>query len=250
MGWKTRPELALKWFKFWSLTNFHTGSVKLLPLSITKGQRRRSQRTVVVWSSTGACKAFKGTDYAANSEWLHCKSVISGSQEVCLKDSWVIAKSPVPDEDFTTGRITEILQQTDSSRAIVVIEQYVVQPQRHAKFNMSFVSPHGREETVLLVLKPTDIMFTLNVQHDCSGGTCKASGKRPVLQDRRATQIEELFIEHDLRNSPSYIINTASLHNPHLLRHTLPAALVKPTPLWNDRQALHNLQADPLHDKR
>ncbi|KAK6997335.1 hypothetical protein R3P38DRAFT_2476701, partial [Favolaschia claudopus] len=89
------------------------------------------------------------------------------------------------------------------------------------------------------------IKFSFNVQHDCSGGTCMASGKKQVLQERRLTNLEESFIEHD-RNISSYIINTASLHNPHLLRRTLPSQLLKPTPIWEDRVALHERQAGRL----
>ncbi|KAJ7744258.1 hypothetical protein DFH07DRAFT_725197, partial [Mycena maculata] len=57
-------------------------------------------------------------------------------------------------------------------------------------------------------------------------------------QERRTTDLEESFIEHDSLIS-SYIINTASLHNPHLIRHIFPSALIKLTPLWEDRVVLH-----------
>ncbi|KAJ7857926.1 hypothetical protein B0H14DRAFT_2578096 [Mycena olivaceomarginata] len=60
-----------------------------------------------------------------------------------------------------------------------------------------------------------------------------ASG--PTLQERQETQLEESFIEHDTQVR-RFVVNTASLHNPHLLRRILPAVLIKPSPLWDDRR--------------
>ncbi|KAJ7808637.1 hypothetical protein B0H14DRAFT_2180932, partial [Mycena olivaceomarginata] len=65
-----------------------------------------------------------------------------------------------------------------------------------------------------------DIKFGFNVHHKCSSGTCKVSGKKSVLQERIQTTLETTFIEHDSLIT-QFIINTASLHNPHLLRCVL-----------------------------
>ncbi|KAJ7331432.1 hypothetical protein DFH08DRAFT_614220, partial [Mycena albidolilacea] len=94
-----------------------------------------------------------------------------------------------------------------------------------------------------------DIQFAFNAQHDCSSETCKPSGKRPVLQERQKTQLEECFIEHDSLVI-QFIVNVASLHNPHLLRRVVPAALIKPLPLWDDRVLLHRQQAERLREGR
>ncbi|KAJ7819753.1 hypothetical protein B0H14DRAFT_2282891, partial [Mycena olivaceomarginata] len=74
-----------------------------------------------------------------------------------------------------------------------------------------------------------EVWFAFHVQHNCSSGTCKPTGKRPTLQERQETQLEESFIEHNAQVS-RFIVNTASLHNPHLLRWVLPAALINPSP--------------------
>jgi hypothetical protein len=47
-----------------------------------------------------------------------------------------------------------------------------------------------------------------------------------------------------------FVINTASLHNPHLLRRVLPVALIKPSPLWDDQVHLHRQQAERLREGR
>ncbi|KAJ7753511.1 hypothetical protein B0H16DRAFT_1272308, partial [Mycena metata] len=181
--------------------------------------------------------------------WHRCQTVVSASRELCSVGSWIVSDSPVPNEAVATGKITDILQKADSTQAIIILEQYVVQPGRHSTFNMPFLSPRRREEVVYLILKAENIKFSFNVQHDCSGGTCKASGKRPVRQERGTTNLEESFIEHDPLVT-FYIINTASLHNPHLLRRTLPSELTKPTLLWEDRVLLHRQQSERLRGKR
>ncbi|KAJ7811763.1 hypothetical protein B0H13DRAFT_1666630, partial [Mycena leptocephala] len=90
-----------------------------------------------------------------------------------------------------------------------------------------------------------DIKFGFNIQHDCSSGSCKPSGRRPVLQERKETNLEESFIEHDVHVS-QFLISTSSLHNPHLLRRILRPALIQPLPLWADRVLLHQKQAERL----
>jgi hypothetical protein len=52
------------------------------------------------------------------------------------------------------GRIVEILQKIDSAEGIVVLEQYVLQPDRHELFNMPVLCPKRREEAVFLILNP------------------------------------------------------------------------------------------------
>ncbi|KAF8144720.1 hypothetical protein K438DRAFT_1910920 [Mycena galopus ATCC 62051] len=234
----------------WKKLEVHEpGSVKLAPLAVIKGQHGRPRRDTIILRSTKASVAFNGANYELDSQWYRCKTVVSQSQEICQNNSWVVSASPTPTEDVAIGRIVDILQQTNSSDAIVIIEQFLVQPTRHDIFNMPFLTPRRREESVFLVLKPKDVKFSFNVQHDCSSGSCKASGKRAVLQERQATKIQESFVEHD-SNIKQFIINTASLHNPHFIRNVLPRTLVKPVPLWDDRVLLHHQQAQRLRDSQ
>ncbi|KAJ7347294.1 hypothetical protein DFH08DRAFT_670751, partial [Mycena albidolilacea] len=94
-----------------------------------------------------------------------------------------------------------------------------------------------------------EVRFAFNVQHDCSSGTCTPTGKRPTLQERQETQLEESFIEHDAQVR-RFVVNTASLHNPHLLRRIFPAVLIKPSVLWDDCVLLHRQQAERLREGR
>ncbi|KAJ7223043.1 hypothetical protein GGX14DRAFT_626835 [Mycena pura] len=221
------------------------GSLTLAPISAIKGQRGRPDRKTIILRSTKAGLAFNFRDYDLDSEWFKCKNLVAQSQELCDTNSWVVSSSPLDAEDTVMGKVVEILRRTDSLEGLVILEQYTVQPERHALFNMPVLTPKRREEASSI----QDIQFAFNVQHDCSSGTCKPSGKRPVLQERLETRLEESFIEHDsLVNR--FIINIASLHNPHLLRCVVPAALIKPMPIWDDRVLLHRQQAERLREGR
>ncbi|KAJ7917332.1 hypothetical protein B0H13DRAFT_2443031 [Mycena leptocephala] len=236
LGWKQPVVLA-------------PGSVTLAPIPVIKGQRGRPTRKAITLRSTQASLAFNCGDYDLDSRWYKCKNTVVQSQEVCDIHSWVVSSSPVPREDAVMGRIVEILQREASTEAVVILEQFAIQPERHELFNMPFLRPKRREEAVFLILKPTNIQFGFNVQHDCSSGTCKPSGKRSVVQERQETQLQESFVEHDpLINQ--FLINSGSLHNPHLIRRVLPAKLIAPTPLWDDRALLHAQQAERLRTGR
>ncbi|KAJ7302188.1 hypothetical protein DFH08DRAFT_826814 [Mycena albidolilacea] len=141
--------------------------------------------------------AFNCRDYDLHSDWYKCKHFVAQSQELCDTSSWVVLSSLVDAEDAVMGKIIEVLRRTDSMEGLVILEQYTIQPERHEVFNMPVLVPKRHEEAVFLLLNPKDIQFAFNVQHDCSSGTCKPSGKRPVLQERQETRLEECFIEHD-----------------------------------------------------
>lgn len=79
--------------------------------------------------------------------------------------------------------------------------------------------------------------FLYNVQHDCPFAKCTASGKQPLMQERVASGVYQACIEH--QPAERFVINTHAFHNAHLLRETLPRALVVPIPLLQDRKIKH-----------
>ncbi|KAJ7904831.1 hypothetical protein B0H13DRAFT_2510580 [Mycena leptocephala] len=135
-------------------------SVTLAPIPVIKGQRGRPTRKAITLRSTQASLAFNCGDYDLDSRWYKCKNTVVQSQEVCDIHSWVVSSSPVPREDAVMGRIVEILQREASTEAVVILEQFAIQPERHELFNMPFLRPKRREEAVFLILKPTVQSFS------------------------------------------------------------------------------------------
>jgi hypothetical protein len=68
-------------------------------------------------------------------------------------------------------------------------------------------------------------------------GKCEASLSRELTQERSVTTRTEKLIKHS--DDTNFIINLYGIHNGDLLRKTLPAHLVKPKPLYNNRQEHH-----------
>lgn len=61
------------------------------------------------------------------------------------------------------------------------------------------------------------------------------------------SSVSESFIQHK-PNVDRYIINTHSLHNPHLIRAALPRELVAPIAHFNNRREEHDKLAKILRD--
>jgi hypothetical protein len=131
-----------------------TGSVMLAPISAIKGQRGRPDRKIIVLQTTKAALAFNCKDYDLASEWYKCKNLVAQSEEVCDTSSWVFSSSPIDPENAVMGKVVDVLRRTDSMEGLVILEQYELQPERHALFNMPVLAPRRREEAVFLLLKP------------------------------------------------------------------------------------------------
>lgn len=84
-----------------------------------------------------------------------------------------------------------------------------------------------------------DILFVINVQHDCARANCTASGRQCEVQERQLTNRVRHTIEH--RDDTHYIVNLHALHNSYLLQRIFRSSpdLVMSKPVTEDRQALH-----------
>ncbi|KAJ7115666.1 hypothetical protein C8R44DRAFT_880092 [Mycena epipterygia] len=91
--------------------------------------------------------------------------------------------------------------------------------------------------------KHMEIMFELNVQHDCVAGNCGIKDVR-IRQERILTDITQGTVSHS--DTQRYILNMHGLHNAHLIRDVLPRELVAPIPYLADRVATHRRFAAQL----
>ncbi|KAF8586804.1 hypothetical protein K439DRAFT_1340119 [Ramaria rubella] len=83
-----------------------------------------------------------------------------------------------------------------------------------------------------------DIMFMINVQHDCRAILCKPTSRKPVVQEHEITMQTVSVITHT--DDMFYVINLAALYNAALLRESLSHHLMAPQPLHIDRHTFHD----------
>jgi hypothetical protein len=127
-----------------------TGSLTLASISAIKGRCGQPDRKIVILRSTKAALAFNCRDYDLASEWYDCKNFVAQSRELCGTHSWVVSSSPGA-EDIVMGKVVEVLRRTDSMEGLLILEQYMIQPERHEVFNMPVLAPKRREEAVFLL---------------------------------------------------------------------------------------------------
>ncbi|KAF7367987.1 hypothetical protein MSAN_00864400 [Mycena sanguinolenta] len=216
------------------------GEVRLIPL-----KRGKTTREEIPLKSTSAGRALNFGLYNPDSMWKKCLHVISESLDECFIDSWVFAKSLIPDNSKFTGRISDILVDT-AGVVLVVLERFQVLGERDELYGMPALVRRDGEVTFSIV-PAKSVMFKFNVQHDCDSAGCEATGIRLRMQERVESDQTESFIIHKALDR--FIINTHAFHNAHLLRATLPRNLVAPIPLHPDREAIHHELASQLRQQ-
>ncbi|KAI9068297.1 hypothetical protein FKP32DRAFT_1562016, partial [Trametes sanguinea] len=214
-----------------------------------KGQ---SSRPTTDLGSTQARNTLNIKEYDLRTTWTLCRDVITCAQDVCVRGSWICARSPIAvipflqDSTYTLGRIEELLADPVANKAIAVIDVFQVASTRHAIFNMPWLA-RRQDEPSFMIVDVAAIQFTFNAQHDCTAAGCTARSERPVRQERSNSSVMEKFIEHDLQVQ-KFVVNMHSLHNPHLIRRVLPRSLVAPVPHFSDRRQAHDKLAQVLRD--
>ncbi|KAJ3889502.1 hypothetical protein GG344DRAFT_51437 [Lentinula edodes] len=137
-------------------------------------------------------------------------------------------------------RIQDILLQGNHIQGLIVVEEFKVLEALHPTYLMPVTCPSGRR----FVVPSQTLQFVVNVQHDCRGSNCQASGTTKQKQERQQLNITVKTIQHV--DDQKFIINTHALHNAHHLRRFLPRYLTVPRPLYPDRKQWHRELAGKL----
>ncbi|KAI1788974.1 hypothetical protein LXA43DRAFT_893623 [Ganoderma leucocontextum] len=177
----------------------------------------------------------------STSLWHQCLLVISKHGDVCKPESWVFAAQQ---GSTVVGRITHILSPVpgrDSTNDCVIMKTYTILDSPHPHFNMPELYRSQTDTTYT-----TDILFAVNVQHNCRDAGCSASGRRAQRQERIDTIITVPVLEH--KGDTNYLLNTHALHNAALLRKAIPRALTEPKPYFNNRDTEHRKMAAALRE--
>ncbi|KAJ7436399.1 hypothetical protein FB451DRAFT_1344639 [Mycena latifolia] len=161
-----------------------------------------------------------------NSSWVLCKYAIAQSGDVCKDGFWIFFRTP--ESTVQAGRISKIIAREHDTtpmaqriNAVLVVEPFIVSDVRDQRLNMPVLIPS--QEAKATLVKPKDIMFAFNAQHDCV--TCQCS---TVPVPSCETSSEQRFV-----------LNMHGLHNAHRIRDVLPRSLTRPTPYLLDRSASH-----------
>jgi hypothetical protein len=169
----------------------------------------------------------------------------------------------IPQSGVALGRILKILRSVeDIAQNLVILEKFVVSNGRHSHFGMPEVLNSSPSLTLAIqstvraihTMKPADIhlnffqdvLFIVNVQHNCYDMKCTPSGRRFRQQERMDSKIEEHYIEHN--DDHHFLLNTHALHNAAILRKMLPRHLTAPVSFITNRRERHDALAAALRE--
>ncbi|EKM74296.1 hypothetical protein AGABI1DRAFT_103438 [Agaricus bisporus var. burnettii JB137-S8] len=201
------------------------------------------------WTETSGVKAVNPDPEWESLMWYPCKKLISQYSDACGVGSWVFATSPFAVADETlTGKIVSILRCVNNvSQCIVLLDVFEMASTRHPIFDMPVLSRRLGEARVVAVSGKA-ILFDYNVQHDCYAARCSSNPQELIQQNHAQAGTTQAVIVHAAPEQ--YVINTHSLHNPHLIRQTVSRQLIAPVLKHIDRDSLHNEQARSLQTAR
>ncbi|KAJ7649282.1 hypothetical protein B0H17DRAFT_1270814 [Mycena rosella] len=179
---------------------------------------------------------------SSNSNWTDCKYAVVRSEDICFTGSWVFFTDGT---QTIAGRVVNILVPegtlTDTG-AVVVIEQFSISVFNDARLDMPLLI---RTDTKFAV-KPKDILFKFNAQHDCRHFSCPLVNVAGPNQERQASKLTRKLTAHS--EDSRFLLNMHALHNANLIRETLPRHMTQPKPCFLDRRAKHNEFAAKLRE--
>ncbi|KAJ7354128.1 hypothetical protein DFH08DRAFT_912734 [Mycena albidolilacea] len=203
----------------WTAQNvFKPGTVKAL----SKTKRRIGTWKTVLDLHWNNCQIEPGTPGTVWNDYL------------CLPGSWVFFANSTG--EVMAGRIAKILVPEASSStadAVVVVYRYLVLDIRDDRLDMPVLMAMNQA----VLIKPEDLLFKFNAQHDCQRFSCRLIESAGPRQERSQSKLTQKIISHS--DTSRFLINMHALHNAHLIRETLPRHLTAPRQLFSDRCAKH-----------
>ncbi|KAJ7135192.1 hypothetical protein C8R43DRAFT_894348, partial [Mycena crocata] len=165
--------------------------------------------------------------------WSGCKYAIARSEDPCFVGSWIFF---LRGAEVLAGRILKILIPEGTllnARAFIVLQQFIVADTTDERYNMPLLIKTDQT----LLLKPEDLLFKFNAQHDCRFFACPLENSTGPQQERLDSLLTQKTVVHS--DDSRFLVNMHGLHNAHLIRDTLPRHLTEPKPYFHDRRAKH-----------
>ncbi|KAJ6473049.1 hypothetical protein C8R45DRAFT_1054844 [Mycena sanguinolenta] len=215
---------------------FKPGTVKAL----SKAKRHVGTWKAVLDMHWKDCQIEPGT---VGTVWIDCKYAVARSEDLCLPGSWVFFTNTRG--EATAGRVAKILVPDASNspaNAIVLVYKFLVSDTRDDRLDMPVLMAMNQA----VLIKPEDLLFKFNAQHDCRRFSCHLVESAGPRQERSQSKLTQKIISHS--NESRFLINMHALHNAHLIRETLLRHLTAPGQLFSDRYAKHSEFAAALRE--
>ncbi|KAF8966226.1 hypothetical protein BDZ97DRAFT_1657897 [Flammula alnicola] len=162
----------------------------------------------------------------------------------CVVGQHVIVQPPRPNMPTFIACLREIIQQVgsqnhDNSRPDGLLLETVDSSNTSTKFQMPRLQYLNEWSFVPI----SDLLCTVNTQHDCDTNKCTTSGFRYVYQERVRTQRRAPIVQH-IKNPDDLILNTAQMRDAiHLQKFRIPPAVL-------DEPAVIDASVRRMIDKR
>ncbi|KAJ7495118.1 hypothetical protein FB451DRAFT_1335854 [Mycena latifolia] len=163
---------------------------------------------------------------SSGAHWNNCKYAVARSEDICFPGSWVFFTHARSSNTTIAGRIAKILipeKNLVETAAIVVIEHFAISDSTDPRLDMPLLTRTAQK----FVVKPKDILFKFNAQHDCRH-----------FPERHESKLTCKMAAHS--DNSRFHLNMHALHNAHLIRETLPRHLTELKPCFHDRRAKHD----------
>ncbi|KAJ6583373.1 hypothetical protein DFH09DRAFT_1308895 [Mycena vulgaris] len=172
--------------------------------------------------------------------WIGCKYAVAQSEDPCFPGSWVFFSRG---DEVLAGRIIMILVPDgtlSSAEATIILEAFIVADTLDDRYDMPLLMKAGK----VLLIKPENLLFKFNAQHDCRFFSCPLVDSTGPQQERLKSKLMQKIVHHS--DDSRFLLNTHALHNAHLVRETLPPHLTELTAYFADRYAKHKEFAEDL----
>ncbi|KAI0825275.1 hypothetical protein BC628DRAFT_1320341 [Trametes gibbosa] len=149
--------------------------------------------------------------YTTKTHFWPCSSAVSTQGDVYSPEGWVLWKNPQEDDLFV-GRVAEILQVFASpERREGCADTVLLQCFTPSGIMTTYKLPAIRSSGWKLV-PATDILCTVNVQHNCAKNFCRVTAHRAIYQEREKTSMTRLAIAH-AGDPQDIMLNTFQMRN-------------------------------------
>ncbi|KAF7296594.1 hypothetical protein HMN09_01066900 [Mycena chlorophos] len=244
------------------------GKVKLAALPKREAGKPREKRAELRLANTISSDCAGAAPFTAQPGlWNTCTSIISRSGGDCRLGSWVFYDAALEGTTRSIGRIRSIyFPISGGDQAVVVLERFKVEPERHLVFDMPVLVRENGPETQLVVASVSLFFLVLSISADESPGrTFSLSSTRSTIatsvtvlhlgagkSDRNAKRQSSRRQSFNIATMRSFSSTPPHSTTLHLLRRVLPRHLTCPIALHphaEEREAFHHGRAALLREK-